>query len=149
MPNAAASESKLEGRSSQEEVSQSGQSSGVDLASSGAHGPSPVAAGTSGTVMGASPGVGGVAAPETATVSITLSADSAQRLKAKAAESGLHRNDSGPAGELVSAYAAAVSDKHKHAVVGYRHKSDWPITLQSGLPTLQRQTFICQGRASQ
>ena len=68
--------------------SQASQGEEGRRASSGANGASL-------TSNGASPHANGAVEEKPATVSITLSADSARRLKAQAAESGLHQSDSG------------------------------------------------------
>ena len=87
-----ASGSKLDRRASQEAAGHSRQHSAAVRASQNGNGASPAvnrAASSSPTANNEKP----------ATVSITLSADSAQRLKAQAAESGLHQSDSGLASE--------------------------------------------------
>lgn len=82
---------KLHSRSSEEDASKNptvkGASTSTSRASPGAN--------------GASPGSSRAGEEKPATVTITLSADSAQRLKAQAAESGLHQSDSGLASKMV------------------------------------------------
>ena len=82
---------KLHSRSSKEDVAKNPMvkvaSTSISRASPGAN--------------GASPGSSRAGEEKPATVTITLSADSAQRLKAQAAESGLHQSDSGLASKLV------------------------------------------------
>ncbi|KAL0045119.1 hypothetical protein WJX82_008943 [Trebouxia sp. C0006] len=76
---------KLHSRSSKEDVAKNPM---VKVASTSTSRASPGA-------NGASPGSSRAGEEKPATVTITLSADSAQRLKAQAAESGLHQSDSG------------------------------------------------------
>ncbi len=83
--------SKLHSRSSEEDVA---KNPAVKVASTSSSRASPGA-------NGASPGSSRAGEEKPATVTITLSADSAQRLKAQAAESGLHQSDSGLASKLV------------------------------------------------
>ena len=82
---------KLYSRSSEEDVA---KNPAVKVASTSTNRASPGA-------NGASPGSSRAGEEKPATVTITLSADSAQRLKAQAAESGLHQSDSGLASKLV------------------------------------------------
>ena len=90
---------KLESRSSQEKINQSSQASGANKASPGGNGASPPARGASQHLHEAFLAASGAAEGKPATMTITLSSDSAQRLKAQAAESGLHQSDSGLARE--------------------------------------------------
>jgi len=83
--------SKLHFRSSEEDASKNPT---VKVASTSSNRASPGA-------NGASPGSSRAGEEKPATMTITLSADSAQRLKAQAAESGLHQSDSGLASKLV------------------------------------------------
>ena len=83
--------SKLHFRSSEEDASKNPT---VKVASTSTNRASPGA-------NGASPGSSRAGEEKPATMTITLSADSAQRLKAQAAESGLHQSDSGLASKLV------------------------------------------------
>ncbi len=82
--------SKLHSRSSEEDAA---KNPAVKVASTSTSRASPGA-------NGASPGSSRAGEEKPATVTITLSADSAQRLKAQAAESGLHQSDSGLASKL-------------------------------------------------
>ncbi len=82
---------KLHSRSSEEDAAKNPT---VKVASTSTSRASPGA-------NGASPGSSRAGEEKPATVTITLSADSAQRLKAQAAESGLHQSDSGLASKLV------------------------------------------------